>query len=299
MTLIPMDDRDGFIWLDGKMVPWREAKLHVLTHGLHYASSVFEGERCYNGRIFKLTEHSERLRKSAEFLGFALPYSVAQIDAACNEVVAKNNLEDAYVRPIAWRGSEQLGVAAQETKIHVAIAAWAWPSYFSPEMREKGIRLVDAKYRRAPPDCVPAQAKAGGLYMICTISKHEAEAQGANDALMLDYRGQVAESTGTNLFMVKEGKLHTPVPECFLNGITRQTVIELARKRGIEVIERGFMPDELNAADEVFLTGTAAEVTAVGRINDATFTVGNVTRQLRADYEALVKGEARGEEAAE
>jgi branched-chain amino acid aminotransferase len=294
-----MDDRDGFIWMDGHMVPWRDAKLHVLSHGLHYASSVFEGDRLYNGHIFKLTEHSERLRNSARIMGFEVPYSTAELDAACMAVVKANNLVDGYVRPLAWRGSEQLGVSAQQTKIHVAIAAWEWPSYFSPELREKGIRLVPAKYRRPAPDTAPTQAKAAGLYMICTISKHAAEAEGAHDALMLDYRGQVAEATGANLFMAKDGKLHTPVPDCFLNGLTRQTVIELAKKRGIEVIERGFMPEELMQADEIFLTGTAAEVTAVGQIGQNLFNVGNITRQLRDDYEVLVKGSHKVEEAAQ
>ena len=299
MALVPMDDRDGFIWLDGRMVPWREATLHVLTHGLHYASAVFEGNRLYNGTIFKLTRHSERLRKSGEIMGFDIPYSVAELNAACNAVVKANNLTDGYVRPVAWRGSEQLGVSPQHTKIHVAIAAWEWPSYFSPELRENGIRLVHAKYRRPAPDCAPTQAKAAGLYMICTLSKQEAEAQGAQDALMLDYRGQVAEATGANLFMVREGKLHTPVPDCFLNGLTRQTVIELARTRGIEVIERGFMPEELMQADEVFLTGSAAEVTAVGEIAGQHYKVGAMTRQLRDDYEMLVKGSHKVEEAAQ
>jgi branched-chain amino acid aminotransferase len=294
-----MDDRDGFIWMDGKIVPWREATIHVLTHGLHYASAVFEGNRLYNGAIFKLTRHSERLHKSAEIMGFQLPYSVAEIDAACNEVCRLNNLVNGYVRPVAWRGSEQMGVSAQQSKIHMAIAAWEWPSYFSPELREKGIRLVPAKYRRPAPDAAPTQAKAAGLYMICTISKHEAEAQGAQDAMMLDHNGNVAEATGANFFMVKEGRLHTPPPDSFLNGITRQTVMELAKKRGIEVVEKVFAPEELKTADEVFLTGTAAEVTAVGQIGDLTFTVGNITRTLRDDYERLVKGSTKVEEAAE
>ena len=299
MALIPMDDRDGFIWMDGHMVPWREAKLHVLTHGLHYASAVFEGDRCYNGTIFKLTQHSQRLARSAELMGFNLPFSVSEIDQACRDVVAANKLVDGYVRPIAWRGSEQMGVSAQQTTIHVAIAAWEWPSYFSPELRENGIKLAHAKYRRPPAECAPTQAKAAGLYMICTISKHAAEAEGAQDALMLDAKGQVAEATGANLFMVKDGVLHTPVPDSFLNGITRQTVIKLAVKRGIEVRERVFMPEELMQADEIFLTGSAAEVTAVGQIGKHRFMVGPVTRQLRDDYEHLVKGSGRIEEAAE
>ena len=299
MVLVPMDDRDGFIWIDGRMVPWREATLHVLSHGLHYASAVFEGDRSYNGTIFKLTEHSERLRQSARLMGFEIPYTTAVIDEACNAVVKANNLSNGYVRPIAWRGSEQMGVSAPQSTIHVAIAAWEWPSYFSPELREQGIRLAHAKYRRPAPDSAPTQAKAAGLYMICTISKHAAEAEGAQDALMLDHEGRVAEATGANLFMVKDGKLHTPVPDSFLNGITRQTIIGLAARRGLEVVERGFMAEELMQADEIFLTGTAAEVTAVGQIGEHGFKVGNVTRQLRDDYELLVKGNHQIEEAAE
>ena len=232
-------------------------------------------------------------------MGCSLPYSVAEIDQACRDVVAANKLTNGYVRPIAWRGSEQLGVSAQQTKIHVAIAAWEWPSYFSPELRENGIRLAHAKFRRPPAECAPTQAKAAGLYMICTISKHAAEAEGAHDALMLDHQGNVAEATGANLFMVRDGVLHTPPPDSFLNGITRQTVMELARKRGIEVRERAFAPEELMRADEIFLTGSAAEVTPVGQIGETRFGVGPVTRQLRDDYERLVKGTDKIEEAAE
>ena len=295
----PLEDRDGTIWFDGKMMPWRDAKVHVLTHGLHYGSSVFEGERAYNGKIFKLREHTERLKKSAEILGFDLPYSVAEIDAACEAVCKANNLVDAYIRPVAWRGAEALGVSPAHTNIHLAIGAWAWPSYFSAELREKGIRMIHAPYRRPAPDCAPTQAKAAGLYMICTISKGMAEDAGAQDALMLDYRGQVAEATGANIFLIKDGKLHTPKPDCFLNGITRLTVIELAKARGLEVIERAIMPDELKSFDECFLTGTAAEVTAIGQIgDDLHYQVGPITRQLRGDYEALVKGDADRVEAA-
>ena len=285
----PFDDRDGVIWYNGEMVPWRDAKLHVLSHALHYVSAVFEGERCYGGKIFKLTEHSERLAFSAGELGFELPYSVAEIDAACIAVCEANDIVDGYVRPFAWRGSEMMGVSAQETRINVAIAAWAWPSYFSPEARMKGIRLKTSKWRRPSPETEPVRAKAAGLYMICTLSKHAAEAEGYDDCLMLDWRGQVAEATGANIFMVMgDGKLHTPTPDCFLDGITRQTVIGLAKERGIEVIERAIMPDELKNATEIFLTGTAAEVTPVGEIDDLTFTVGDITRWMMEDYDKVV-----------
>jgi branched-chain amino acid aminotransferase len=287
--MIPMDDRDGWIWFDGKLIPWRDAKIHVLTHGLHYASAVFEGMRAYDGNVFALTLHNERLANSAALLGFSLPYSVAELDTATKAVLAANNHHDAYVRPIAWRGSEQLGVSAQETKIHVAIASWVWPSYFAPELREKGIRLTISKWRRPAPNTAPTAAKAAGLYMICTLSKHAAEAEGWHDALMLDYRGQLAEATGANLFLVKDGALHTPLPDCFLNGITRQTVIGLARARGLTVVERAIWPDELATADEIFVTGSAAEVTAIGQIADHHYTVGPITRQLRDDYEKLVR----------
>ena len=285
----PFDDRDGVIWFNGEMVPWRDAKLHVLSHALHYASAVFEGERCYGGKIFKLTEHSERLAFSAGELGFELPYSVAEIDAACIAVCQANEIVDGYIRPFAWRGSEMMGVSAQQTRINVAIAAWAWPSYFSPEARMKGIRLKTSKWRRPSPETEPVHAKAAGLYMICTLSKHAAEAEGFDDCLMLDWRGQVAEATGANIFFVMgDGKLHTPTPDCFLDGITRQTVIELAKERGIEVIERVIMPDELKNTTEIFLTGTAAEVTPVGAIDDLKFTVGDITRWMMEDYDKVV-----------
>jgi branched-chain amino acid aminotransferase len=290
MSMLPFDDRDGQIWFDGNLIPWREAKLHVLTHGLHYASCVFEGERVYNGSVFKLTEHSERLAKSAEILGFSLPYSVAQIDEATRVAVAASGLTDAYVRPVAGRGSEMMGVSAQHNRIHVAIAVWEWPSYFSPEARMAGIKLQTSRWRRPAPDTAPVDSKAAGLYMICTLSKHEAENSGFNDALMLDYRGQVAEATGANFFMARGGKLHTPIPDCFLDGITRRTVIDLAKKRGIEVIERAIFPEELKDAEEIFLTGTAAEVTPVGLIDDLTFTPGALCRTLMNDYDALVRG---------
>lgn len=290
MSILPFDDRDGQIWFDGELIPWRDAKVHVLTHGLHYASCVFEGERVYNGSVFKLTEHSERLVGSAEILGFKLPYSVAEIDAATDLVVTAQGFTDAYVRPVAWRGSEMMGVAAQQNKIHVAIACWQWPSYFTPEARMAGIKLEISQWARPAPNTAPTASKAAGLYMICTMSKHAAENNGFHDALMLDYRGRIAEATGANFFMVVDGKLHTPTPDCFLDGITRRTVIDLAKRRGIEVIERAIMPDELKSADEIFLTGTAAEVTPVGQIGDLKFTPGRMCRTLMEDYEALVRG---------
>ena len=289
MESIPFDDRDGVIWFNGELIPWRDGKLHVLSHALHYASSVFEGERSYGGSIFKLTEHSERFAFSAQTLGFEIPYSVAEIDAACIETCKANDIIDGYVRPIAWRGSEIMGVSAQETKINVAIAAWAWPSYFSPEARMKGIRLKTSEWRRPSPETAPVHAKAAGLYMICTLSKHAAEAEGFDDCLMLDWRGHVAEATGANIFIsFGDGKLHTPTPDCFLNGITRRTVIELAEKRCIEVIERTILPDELKDATEIFLTGTAAEVTPVGEIDDLSFTVGDITKWMMDDYDKAV-----------
>ncbi len=298
MSLIPFDDRDGMIWFEGKLTPWRDAKIHILSHALHYASCVFEGERVYGGKVFKLTEHSQRLADSARILGFELPLSVAEIDEATRQTVAANNIVDGYVRPVAWRGPEQMGVSAQQTKIHFAIATWVWPSYFPPELRQKGIRLTWAKWKRPHPETAPTQSKAAGLYMICTLSKHAAEAEGYQDALMLDWRGQLAEATGANLFLVIDGVLHTPTPDCFLNGITRKTVIELAKRRGIQVVERAIMPDELAKAQEVFLTGSAAEITPVGEIDTYRFTPGDVTRKLIADFDALI-GRAPASAAAE
>ena len=288
-SLVPYDDRDGMIWYDGQLVPWRDAKIHVLSHALHYASAVFEGERCYSGRIFKLRPHTERLFFSAEQLGFKIPYTPEQIDAACNAVIKANKIVDGYVRPIAWRGPEQMGVAAQQTKIHVAIAAWQWPAYFGDEARTKGIKLTISDWKRPAPDTAPVKAKAAGLYMICTLSKHKAEAKGYHDALMYDWRGQLAEATGANVFIAKNGALHTPTPDCFLDGITRRTVMDLARKRGIQVTERAIMPAELATADEVFLSGTAAEVTPVGEIDQYNYQVGPITRTLMDDYQAIVR----------
>ena len=289
MSLVPYDDRDGFIWIDGAIAPWRDVKVHVLTHALHYASCVFEGERVYDGRIFKLTEHSERLARSAAVLGFELPYDVPTIDQACRQVVAANGIGDGYCRPLAWRGAEMMGVSAQHCRIYVAIAAWTWPAYFTPEARLRGIRMTRGRYARPAPNTAPTESKAAGLYMICTLSKHEAEAKGYDDALMLDYRGFLAEGTGANLFLVMDGKLHTPLPDCFLNGITRQTVIELAQGRGIEVIERHIEPEELADAQEVFLTGTAVEVTPVREIDEHQFQIGRITRQLVSDFDALTR----------
>ena len=289
MSLVPMDDRDGWIWLDGQFTPWREAKVHVLTHGLHYASAVFEGERMYGGEIFKLTEHTERLFKSAEILDFSIPFTVDQIDEACKAACTMNNLDDCYVRPIAWRGSEQMGVSAQHSKIHVAIAAWEWPSYFKPEEKAKGIRLTWAKYKRPSPETAPTASKAAGLYMICTISKHAAEKAGYADALMLDYRGYVAESTGANIFLVRDGVIHTPTPDCFLDGITRRTVIRIAKQRGFQVVERHIRAEELSTFSEVFLTGTAAEVTPVAEIGEHTYKPGNISLSLMEDYAQFVR----------
>lgn len=292
MASVPFDKLDGFIWMNGEFVPWADAKIHVLTHGLHYASAVFEGERAYGGEIFKLTEHTERLHESARVLGFKIPFTVAEIDDACRQLLKKQNMLDAYVRPIAWRGSEMMGVSAQATRINTAIAIWQWPSYFDPEQRLKGIRLDMADYRRPDPRTAPSKAKAAGLYMICTISKHNAEAKGYADALMLDWRGQVAEATGANVFFVKDGVIHTPKPDCFLDGITRRTVIDLARKRGYEVVERAIMPEELEGFEQCFLTGTAAEVTPVSEIAQYRFTVGEITRNLMQDYHAAVTPKA-------
>ena len=291
---LSFDQREGVIWYDGKLVPWKDAKLHVLSHGLHYASCVFEGERAYGGEIFKCTEHSERLRASARWLDFEIPYSAAEIDAAKRLVLEKNVQRDAYVRPVAWRGSEMMAVSAQNTTIHVAIGTWEWPSYFDPEQRLKGLKLDLAEYRRPDPRTIPALAKAAGLYMICTISKHRAEQRGYADAMMLDWQGRVAECTGANIFFVKDGKIHTPIADCFLAGITRATATQLARRRNIEVVERRIMPEELASFSECFITGTAAEVTAVAEIAQWKFTPSRITQQLMNDYTAEVqpKGKA-------
>jgi branched-chain amino acid aminotransferase len=285
----PYDQRDGYIWMNGELISWRDARVHLLTHALHYGSAVFEGERVYDGEIFKLTEHSQRLHESAQGLDFEIPYSVAEIDQACRDVVRANKLVDGYVRPLAWRGSEQMGVSAQATRINLAIAAWDWGSYFDPAARTKGLRLKIAQYYRPDPRTAPAKSKAAGLYMICTIEKHRAEREGYADALMLDWRGQIAESTGANIFFVKDGVLHTPLPDCFLDGITRRTVIELAKQRGWKVVERAIMPEEMADFSECFITGTAAEVTPVSEIGPYKFTIGDITRTLMDDYSALVR----------
>ena len=288
MALVPFDDRDGTIWFDGVMIPWRDAKLHVLSHGLHYASGVFEGERSYGGNIFKLREHTDRLIASAGILGFKIPFSADQIDMACQAVLAENGLSDGYVRPIAWRGAEQLSVSAQLTKIHLAIACWAWPNLFGAD-RMKGVRLGMAPWKRPHPETAPTASKAAGLYMIGTLSKHAAEAAGFDDALMLDWRGLVSEATGANIFLVIDGAVHTPVPDCFLDGITRRTVMAIARKHQMPVIERHIPLEDLDRATEVFLAGTAAEVTPVREIDGRTYTPGSITATLLSDYEALVR----------
>ena len=284
------DNRDGFIWFDGALRPWRDANVHVLTHAMHYASAVFEGARAYGGKVFALEQHSQRLIESARILGFEIPWSREQIDAAVNETLAANGLTNGYIRPIAWRGSEQMGVSAQKTKPHLAIACWGWGAYFGPDALAKGLRLNIAPWRRPAPYTAPTKSKAAGLYMICTMSKHAAEDAGYNDALMLDWRGQVAEATGANVFFLKDGVLHTPTPDCFLDGITRRTVMGLAQRRGIEVIERVIWPEELETFEQAFLTGSAAEVTPLAEIGPWRFEVGALTRQLASDYSDHVNG---------
>jgi len=293
MSVLPFDQRDGFIWHDGALKPWKDATLHVLSHGLHYASTVFEGERAYGGRIFKSTEHSERLIRSAALLDFKIPYSAAELDAAKKLVVEANKLQSCYVRPVAWRGSEMMAVSAQHAKIHVAIAVWEWPSMFDVAEKMKGIRLDFGKYRRPDPATAPCDSKAAGLYMICTISKHAAERNGYADALMLDWQGRVAECTGANVFFVKDGELHTPIADCFLDGITRRTVMELAARRGIKTIERRIMPEEMAGFSECFLCGTGAEVTPVSEVGPYKFTPGAISRALIEAYTAEVNGGAR------
>jgi branched-chain amino acid aminotransferase len=287
MAAQPFDDRDGWIWLDGEFVPHRDAKVHVLTHALHYASCVFEGERAYGGVIFKSREHSERLHASANILGFKLPYSAEEIDRVKAELIRKQGFENCYLRVLAWRGSAQMGVAAKRDDVHVAAAAWEWGDYFADKM--KGVRLMIAPWRRPAPDTAPCNSKAAGLYMICTLSRHAANDAGFDDAMMFDWRGQIAEGTGANIFFVKDGVLHTPYPDCFLNGITRQTVIALARKNGVEVVERAIFPNELPSFSECFLTGSAAEITAVREIAGLSFKPGAMTEQLMHDFSALTR----------
>ena len=288
MALVPYDDRDGYIWMDGEFVAWRDTKVHLLTHALHYGSAVFEGERAYEGQIFESLRHTQRLFHSAEILGFEIPFTIEQVEAAKAEALAKSGLESAYIRAIAWRGSEMMGVSAQQNTIHLAIAVWHWGDYFADKM--KGIRLTHADWRRPAPDTAPCHAKAAGLYMICTMSKHAAEKDGYQDALMLDYRGQVAEATGANIFFIQDGAIHTPTPDCFLNGITRQTAIKLAKSRQIEVVERAIFPDELGSFSECFITGTAAEITPVAEIGNVTYKPAEITGNLVDDYDKLVRG---------
>lgn len=283
------DNRDGHIWMDGEMVDWREANVHILTHAMHYASSVFEGERAYNGKIFKSCEHSERLKRSAEMIDFEIPYTIDEIEAAKAEVLAASGLQDAYVRAVAWRGvGEDMGVASARNPVRMAIAAWEWGAYYG-DAKMKGAKLDISKWKRPSPETIPSHAKAAGLYMICTMSKHAAEAKGCSDAMMYDYRGYVAEATGANIFFVKDGEVHTPTPDCFLNGITRQTVIDMLREKNIKVHERHIMPEELEGFEQCWLTGTAAEVTPVGQIGDWKFEVGALTREIALDYEKLVR----------
>jgi branched-chain amino acid aminotransferase len=288
MSVIPFDQRDGFIWHNGQVLPWKEAKVHILNHGLHYASSVFEGIRAYNGKPFRLNDHNVRLLRSAEILGMHVPYSVDEINAACLEMLRVNGLQGAYMRPVIWRGSEMMAIAASDAPANLAIACWSWGKYFSPELLENGISLKLSRWAKPAPNTAPTESKAGCLYAIGTLAKSEATAAGYTDALMLDYRGLVAESTGANLFMIKNGQIKTPIADCFLNGLTRQTVMDLARKAGYVMEEARITLEELLDADEVFLTGTAAEVTPVGKINDRVYTVGPVTKRLYADYETLV-----------
>lgn len=283
------DDREGLIWMDGQLIDWKAANIHILTHAMHYASSVFEGERCYNGKIFKSQEHSERLKNSAKSIDFEIPYSIDEIEVAKNDVLAANKLDDAYVRAIAWRGAgEDMGVASAKNPVRLAIAAWEWGAYYG-EAKMKGAKLDISKWKRPSPETIPCDAKAAGLYMICTMSKHAAEAKGCSDAMMFDYRGYIAEATGANIFFVKDGEVHTPKPDCFLNGLTRQTVIEMLKEKNVQVHERHIMPGELESFEQCWLTGTAAEITPVGEIGDYNFEVGNLTKDISDTYEKLVR----------
>ncbi len=275
MEPVPYDKRNGKIWFNGQIVDWKDAKLHVLTHGLHYGSCVFEGERVYNGEIFKLRQHTDRLIYSAKRMGFEIPYTAEEIDKACNEIIKIQNVENGYVRPVAWRGSEMMAISAQRNKIHFAIATWEWGSYFDPKIKENGIKLNISKWRRPAPNTIPWDTKAAGLYMICTLSKHEAEKDGFNDSLMLDHEDYVAEATGANIFFIDEKlkEIHTPIPDCFLDGITRRTIIGIAEKKGFKINERKIKLNELKNFDACFLTGTAAEVTPVSQIGEYKFKV--------------------------
>jgi branched-chain amino acid aminotransferase len=284
------DNRPGYIWLDGKFVKWNKAKIHILSHGLHYASCVFEGARIYNQKIFKLNEHIKRLFLSSKILGIKLPYTEKKINEACNQIIKKQNIKNGYLRPFAWRGSEMMAISAQNTTIHVAIATWEMTSYFDISKKFKGIKLQTSKWMRPPSNTAPTQAKAAGLYMICTLSKHTAEKNGFDDSLMLDSNGYVAESTGANIFYVKNNKLYTPIADCFLNGITRKTVIRIAKKNNIKVVKKRIFPKELLKADEIFLTGTAVEITPVSQIDNKKFNVGKITKKLVSLFSNLVKG---------
>ncbi len=300
MSLIPFDDRDGFIWMNGEFIQWRDAQIHVLSHGLHYASAVFEGERAYAGEVFKLREHTERLFHSANVLDFEIPYSMDEIDDVTKELLKKNGLTNAYIRPLAWRGSGQMGVSAQASKTNVMIAVWDWPAYFSAEQKMKGLKMQISDWKRPAPDTIPTNAKAAGLYMICTLSKHKAEAEGYDDSMMLDYRGYVAEATGANIFfLMDDGKVHTPDPDCFLDGITRRTAIELLERNGYEVVVRHIMPEEMANASEAFLTGTAVEITPIGSIGDYKFTPSDLCRTMINAYEDEVHGRGNAAKAAE
>ena len=290
MEPVPFDKRSGKIWFNGQLVNWSDVKIHVLSHGLHYASCVFEGERVYDGEIFKLEEHTERLFHSASRLGFKIPYSQESLNKACRDIVAEQKVKNGYVRPVVWRGSEMMAISAQKTKIHVAIATWEWGSYFDPNLKLKGIKLDISKWRRPAPDTIPWDTKASGLYMICTLSKHEAEKKGFTDSLMLDYQGNVAEATGANVFFkTKDNELHTPIPDSFLDGITRRSVIQIAKSKKIKIVERKIKPEELSKFTGCFLTGTAAEVTPVSQIDDYKFTVCNLIKDLSDSYQALVR----------
>ena len=290
MEQIPFDKRTGKIWFNNELVDWSNAKIHILSHGFHYASCVFEGLRVYDGQIFKLEKHTERFFHSANRLGFKMPYSMSEINKACNSIVSVQKVQNGYVRPIAWRGSEQMAISAQKTKIHVAIATWEWGTYFDPKLLLKGITLSISNLRRPNPNSVPWDTKASGLYMICTLSKHEAERKGFTDALMLDHENNIAEATGANIFFkTKSEELHTPIPDSFLDGITRRCVIDIAKSKKIKVVERKIKPDEMKNFTGCFLTGTAAEVTPVSKIDEYSFTVCNVIKDLSESYQALVR----------
>lgn len=290
MALIPFDDRDGYIWMDGKMLPWRDAKVHYLTHALHYGTQVFEGERAYSGQIFKSAKHSARLIKSANVILMDMEYTAEQICEIKKEVLEANKLNNSYIRAAAWRGAEQMGIDVTGTKTHMAVAAWDWGSYFDPKVRETGISLKSTHWRKPNPNCAPTEAKTASLYNLSCIVKQEVKRDGYTDALMLDFEGYIAESTGANFFAVKDGVLITPIADRFLNGLTRQTVLEIAQDMGIPTEERRIKPEELDTFDEIFLTGSAAEVTAVGKIDDRHYQVGPTTRKLRDAYSDLVNG---------